>query len=259
MHAFHTFTLESTIESYSKQNFTFFWLSSFSSVINSGQIVNYVLDVDGSKIVIFDDSWENVGFKTFTRPVTMISFGDIRYIAGLYDIYKADAMLNVIHVYVPSRQYSPGGMISYRGLYFNIITNSLFAIADTQKLVFNFDSNLNQLDTIDISPNVPRSINGNNNLVYVGTRDGLILVIDNQTIVQTFNGCTGASDIITSIVFDSYGYLATVCESLKSAYIYSNGSYIGESLNFDYLLEFVNFDANGKLIFLSAYGVHILA
>ena len=139
------------------------------------------------------------------------------------------------------------------------IINSLFAIADNQKLVFHFDSNLNPLGTIDISPNVPRSINGNNNLVNVGPRDGYIHVINNQTITQTFNGCIGESDIITSIVFDAYGYLATVCESLKSAYIYPNDSYVSDYLTFDSLLEFLSFDDNGQLIVMSAYRIHVIA
>ena len=261
VYAFHTFTQQLTIDTFPQENFTFEfdWLSSFSSVVNVNQTINYVLDVDNSKIVVFGDSWEYLGFNKFTRPVTLITTVDIFYIAGLYNLYKTDNMFNITKTYIPDRSYSPGGMISYRGLYLSQITNSLFAIADTQTLVFQFDLDLNPLDSFDISPYKPRSINGINNLVYIGTRDGAVLVIDDQTIIKTFNGCHGESDIITSMAFDNYGYLVTACESLKSAFIYSNDSYVGKSLNFNSLLEFTNFDANGQLIFLSAYGINILA
>ena len=44
-----------------------------------------------------------------------------------------------------------------------------------------------------------------------GCYGGQILVVENQVIVQNFQGCNDAYDYVTSIAFDQYGYMATTC------------------------------------------------
>ena len=48
--------------------------------------------------------------------------------------------------------------------------------------------------------------------MYIGTANETVLLIENEIIVNKFNGCGGNSDILTSIVFDNNSFMATNCD-----------------------------------------------
>jgi hypothetical protein len=47
----------------------------------------------------------------------------------------------------------------------------------------------------------------------VGKINGRIVVVQNTVIIKTFNGCGRQSTILTSIMVDLLGYMATVCNN----------------------------------------------
>jgi hypothetical protein len=73
--------------------------------------------------------------------------------------------------------------------------------------VFNLNLRLN--DTISVRPYNPRSINEHNNELYVGTSEGIMIVIVNKQIITQFNGCNQKTVRLFSIIFDDLNNMAT--------------------------------------------------
>jgi hypothetical protein len=217
----------------------------------------YVTDPEGSKIYMFDDNWDYINYKTYFKPVYILTINETVYITGIFNIYKADKNLNII------KQYNAPGSPYYNGIYHNETNSLLYIVSNNDFSIDVFDLDLMILDSILISPSLysnPYSIQGYNNSIYVGTYGGLILVIINKTVVKTFNGCFNSCslNIITSILFDQYGYMITTTDSSfnNNVYLYKLSSFIGTFSSFSYLCD-VKLDSKGRLIFISFKQIYI--
>ena len=80
------------------------------------------------------------------------------------------------------------------------------------------------------------------------------LVIENQQIINTFDGC----DFVTSIIFDQSGYMATSCYGQRKLYLYDNNlSYTGKSISIDYDALTIAFDSKGRFVVVSSDQISI--
>jgi hypothetical protein len=95
-----------------------------------------------------------------------------------------------------------------------------------------FDLNLTFNHNMSTSPYQPWSITEYNNQMYVGTTNGLVLVIQNERILNQFNGCGGNSATVDSILFDDYGYIVTSCDNpFNILHLYFvNRTFTGQSI-----------------------------
>jgi hypothetical protein len=81
--------------------------------------------------------------------------------------------------------------------------------------------------------------------------NGTMLVIVNKQIIQEFNSCNGQSNIVYSILFDIYYYMASSCSN-RQLYLYdSNGRYLNKSITtLEYPLS-IGYDTKSKLVIVS--------
>ena len=240
----------STIQS----NFTQFD-GNFSLLMGFGMISSsyYVMDNKANKVYILNDSWSYITFKTFSSPAYMISICNSLYMTGDTNLWKLDGNLNVLI------QYNTTGSPAYRGQYYNS-TNCLLYVAPqllTEIHVFNI--NLIFSNKISTSPYQPWSITGNNNQMYVGTKNGTILVIQNEVILNRFNGCDGNIIWTTSILFDENDYFATSCfNTINTLYlILANETYIGKKITTQMSTYYIGFDSKGHFMQISSNQITI--
>ena len=87
--------------------------------------------------------------------------------------------------------------------------------------------------------------------MYVGTTNGIVLVVLNETTVNQFNGCGGNGVWLFSILFDQYGYFATSCDNNKLYLLFANGTYTGKEITTPNYPYFIGFDSKGHFIHTS--------
>jgi hypothetical protein len=87
--------------------------------------------------------------------------------------------------------------------------------------------------------------------MYVGTRNGIILIIVNEVIKYTFNACNGNSDVLTYILFDQCGLMATSCYN-NQLYLYdTNGTYLSKNKTTPIYPRYIGYDSKGHFIQIS--------
>jgi hypothetical protein len=211
---------------------------------SSNSIQYYVTNYMQQKIFGFDENWNYVSNKSlFPYVEYMIPVGNYFYISGYFNIWKTDRQLNVLLQY-NSTGSSPG----YSGLYYNS-TNALIYVASSYFEVINvFNLNLTLNDSISITSYRPWSINEHNNELYVGTNNGMMLVIVNKQIMKQFNGCNGQSVLLYSILFDDFNNMATSCANQR-LYLYNTaGSYLNKSIPTDSNPMYIGLDSKSRLV-----------
>jgi hypothetical protein len=135
------------------------------------------------------------------------------------------------------------------------IPNLIYVSLRVYSYIQVFELNLTFNHNISVSPNNPRSFSAYNNELYVGTAQGLVLVIVNKIVTHTFTGCPAW---ISSLNSDNYGRIAIACYSnnLVNLYYY-NGTSTGKSLTTSESPTYVGFDSKGRFVFLSKTEISI--
>jgi hypothetical protein len=206
----------------------------------------YISDFWNDKIYILNDEYQYISQKTFYSPAKMITIGENMYIAGDSYVWKTNKDLNVLI------QYNRIGS-RYIDIYFNSTNSLMYVTAAYNLSIHVFDLNLNLINTISLS-NEPFAITGFNNRMYVGCVSNPTLVIENQQIINTFDGC----DFVTSIIFDQSGYMATSCYGERKLYLYDNNlSYTGKSISIDDGALTIAFDSKGRFVVVSSNQISI--
>jgi hypothetical protein len=142
----------------------------------------------------------------------------------------------------------------YNGIYFSCTMNLIYAAPSGLTYIQVFDLNLILNYTIDLSLNFslncPVSISEYNNELYVGTNNGLVLVIVNKIVIRYFSGCSLVP--IYSLVFDNCGLMAITCSAynLINLYYY-NGTSTRKNLTTPGIV-YVGFDSKGRFVLLSS-------
>jgi hypothetical protein len=241
-------TIRYNITAFNGMNFTSSIGFGFYSSCNASY---YVIDHGTSRAYILNGDWSYVSYKNFSYPTYMITIGSRIYMTGSSNIWKLDKDLNILIQF-----NSTGNNTSkYRGIYYNSKNGFIYAAPMSLTEIQVFDLNLAYNHNISISPYKPYSISEYNNKMFVGTTNGTILVIQNEMIINQFNGCNGDSVQLTSILFDQYGYMATICsDPTNKLYLYnSNGTYTGTSLSTPVNPRYIGFDTKGRFILISYY------
>ena len=223
-------------------------------MLQSANTSYYIADYWNNRVYKLNNTWEYVGQNSFSNPSGIIAVSNNLYIASESQVYKTDSNLNVLNQYNNSIN-SP----AYRGIFYNP-TDCLIYIAaynDTVKAVHLFDLNLHLNGSISTSEYNPWSIVGFDNQIYIGTLQGVVIVIFNKTITTSFKGCLGIS-LISSILFDQLGYMAITCLNENRLYLYnSNGFYVGKSLATGVFPLYTEFDSIGRFVLLSQNQISI--
>ncbi len=194
--------------------------------------------------MIYDENWEHKNFSNAIRnPAFMVTVDNMIYISASNAVYKTDKHINIINSYNQTDK-------AFRGIYYDKPTESLFVAVSSNQTIDNsiimLDRNLTFLDSINITVNIPFSLNGYDGKLFVGTTGGKILAIQNKTIIISINTLCGAT--VSSLLIDDFGYMVVLCYRNLNSYIYhTNGSLIGDFTKFDNTLN-VNFDTKGRLI-----------
>ena len=244
--------LSKNITTWNKEN-------KFNSLLGFGMLISanttyYVSDNFGRRIYKFDDSWNYINYKSFSfKPAYMVIVKKIIYITGDDSIYKTDANLNVLKIY--------NSTIStlYRGVYYNSSISLLYVAAEgmSKNRIDVFDRNLTLKKTVQIKYR-PFSIVGFNSILYIGTYEGMILVMVNRIIIKSFNGCHGNTRLVTSILFDEYSRLTSSCFGISQAYLYSsNGNFLNRSLSTAIYPVMNAYDSKGRFVMLSKYQISV--
>jgi hypothetical protein len=207
----------------------------------------YVSDWNLNKIFILTESWSFVSSKDFFKPVYFTTIGSSLYVVGQTNIWKLDQYLNILI------QYNATGTAPvYLGIYYNSTNNFIYTTPITFSAIHVFNLTLSFNHQFSISPYKPYSITDYNNQIYVGTTIGTILVIENEMILQTFNGCNGNSVWLTYILFDNCGLMATSCKTINHLYLYyPNGTYVGKNLTAPTEPRYMGYDSNGEFVQIS--------
>ena len=88
--------------------------------------------------------------------------------------------------------------------------------------------------------------------MYVGDcTTGTILVIENEMIMHTFNGCNGSLFGLISILFDSCSIMATSCTNNQLYLYYQNWTYIGKNIATPGNPRYIGYDSNGQFVQIS--------
>jgi hypothetical protein len=211
---------------------------------SSNPIQYYVTHFSQDKIFVFDENWNYVSNKSsFLNVNYMIPVGNYFYITGKYNIWKTDKQLNVLFQY-----NSNGSSPHYVGLYYNSTNDLIYVAPDNFRMIHVFNFNLTLNDSISITPHRPWSINEHNNELYVGTNNGIMLVIVNKQIIKQFNGCNQQSVEVFSILFDNLNNMVTLCNNYQLYLFNTSGSYLNKSIPTVSFPFYVGFDSKLRLV-----------
>ena len=247
MFRYSTVTERYNFSSLNGITFSFLLGFEFSSSCNASY---YVMDSGADKVYILNDDWSYVTYKTFTRPAYMITIGSSIYMTGGVNIWKLDKDLNILiqyNSYVTAPD-NPG----YRGMYFNSSNGIIYVAPNNLKEIHAFYLSITYSHIISV-PYKPFSISEYKNIMYVGTTNGIVILIQNELIINQFNGCNGTSVTLTYILFDQYDCMATICsDPTNKLYLYNtDGTYTGTNLSTPSKPRYIGFDTKGRFVLIS--------
>ena len=172
---------------------------------------------------------------------------------GEYNVWKVDKDLNILI------NYNPGGYLNYGGISYNPSNGLIYVVAWNLNEIQVFSLDLTLIRRISTSPHFPFSITISSNQFYVGTyAGGIILVYQNESLINQFNGCDGNSGHLTSILFDPNGNMATTCFLSNKLYLFSpDGSFTGKSIATPLYPRYIGFDSKGRFILISTSQINI--
>ena len=249
---FNNQTIQSTIQELNGKKLNH--LCGFGMYSSFDIIFYYVIDSYNNSVYILNDEWNFISFKTFSSPRNMISNGNSLYVTGKYNVWKVDQNLNILI------NFNPGCYPDYEGISYNPSNGLIYVAAWYSKEIQVFKWDLTSIRRFSTELHRPYSIIESSNKLYVGTDEGIILVYQNEKIINQFNGCNGNSALLTSVIFDQNGYMATSCDN-KRLYLYAaNGSFTDKIIYTENWLGspyYIGFDSKGRFIHISSQQIII--
>ena len=237
--AFKDFTLKRTLNNTGN---SFNWFKN----LTIGTATLYLLDNSDNKISILDENWMYLRNVSFNSPAYMVKKDYILYISADTTIFKTDQNLNTLS------QYNGSSSSKYRGIYYDSIDDCIYVANYAKSRVEIFTSNLNLLDTIVLSSYKPFSVQGLNNKILVGdSNNGVLLTIEKKVITDAFDVCNGKASLVSSIILDKFGYMATTCFNSNSNLYFINGTFTGLTMPTQLFPYQAYFDPNGQFIIIS--------
>ena len=225
----------------------FDWLNGFG-MMTSTNTTYYLADNNANTVYVLNHDWNLIDSFYCPYPANILVVQNFLYISSdSLNLFKTDSNLNILATYSTEEDFR------IRGIYFNSTNQLIYLAVSFSYHIFRFDLNLNYYDNFSTGEYIPYSINGFENKLYVGENDfGLILVMINNIIVNTFNGCFGNSGAIPMISLDQNGFMANVCEGSQSVYLYNvNGTYANFDLSTEQYPVYVGMDSKGRVFVIS--------
>jgi hypothetical protein len=248
--------LFSSITTYSSSSINFQNLFGFNYLIeDQNSTTYYVMDPQGKTIVAFSEIWQYMFHKIGYESVNnMISVNKSLYTTtSKTNIFKSDKYLNI-----SSNFNGMNGFYDFGGIYYNLTNNTFYVVSCSNQTIIMFSLDFIVLDSISTLPYNPFGIQVKNNQMFISTTDGMVLLIINKVIAQTFKGCINSISPIYSILLDEYNYLAISCSSDKALYLFnSNGTYTGMNMSTLANPHFLSFDSKGRFVVISSTEISV--
>ena len=191
---------------------------------------------------MFSSNWVYLSYASSIRqPCNLIGIGSNLYITSDYGIYKTDFNINIISQYL--------NYVNYRGVAYNSTSKYIYSavFANNQgRRVDVFDLDLNLKISIPVSLSI-YSIVMYNNSFYIGSTSGVILVMVDNNIIDSFNAC---NDFISSIFFDEYGNFAAT-GTWYSVYVFNSLRVLNKTLTVPMWPRDIHFDNDGRLVLIT--------
>ena len=112
--------------------------------------------------------------------------------------------------------------------------------------------------TIATSNFVPYSLNSYMNTLFVGTKNGSVLVLENETIKTVYNDVCEQTSTVSSILIDEFGYMAVTCYQINMVHLYNvNGANMNISIPTAARPFNIAIDSHGRLIINTPYELDI--
>jgi hypothetical protein len=209
----------------------------------------YVVDYNYG-VFLLNDNYDYLTKKTFSKPNYIVNVNSSLYITGDVNIWKTDKYLNILITYSSSGP-------KYQGILYNCTENLIYVAPYTNTYLQVFDLNLNLYSsTISVSPHFPFSLAENNNELYVGTTEKIVLVVVNKAIIRSFTACI--ADFISSMVFDKFGLMAIACkDDMKVKLFYPSGTYTFMNFATSEKVNDVRSDSKGRFVVSLINGLRI--
>ena len=218
------------------------YLKGFEQVVGANTTTYYLVDMQ--KILLFDEYWQFKAFKTINDTHNVIKpVGNEFFISGDNGFYKTDENINILLNISSIKSY-------YRGIYYNETSDLLYvSLSGSTFNIKVFNRNLTLMRTISISSFVPYSFNSYMNTLFVGTKNGSMLVLENEKIKTVYNDVCEQTSTVTSILIDKFGYMVVTCNQINMTHLYNiNGIFMNISIPTAARPFNIAIDSHGRLI-----------
>ena len=236
------YSLKWRITSYSSYNFSY--LKGFEQIVGANSTTYYLVDSSVKRILLFDEYWQFKTFKTINDTLNYIkAIGKELYISGDNGFYKTDQNINILLNYSNNKSF-------HRGIYYNETSDLLYvSLSGSAFKIRVFNRNLTLMRTIATSNFVPYSLNSYMNTLFVGTKNGSVLVLENETIKTVYNDVCEQTSTVSSILIDEFGYMAVTCYQINMVHLYNvNGANMNISIPTAARPFNIAIDSHGRLI-----------
>ena len=239
--------IQSTINQFNGNAFN--GLRGFELYSSPDTVYYYVMDWGASKVFILNDQWSFISSKVFTYLHNMISIGNSLYMIGSDNVWKLDQDLNILINYNPDvYPFSP----EYTGISYNPSNGLIYVASANLREILSFNLDLTLIRSFSTLEYNPYSITFSSNQLYVGTTRGIIFVYKNEILINQFDGCNGNTVIVSSILFDPNGHMATSCSyPTNTLYLFTpDGSFTDKSIKTPSIPDYIGFDSKGRFILI---------
>ena len=207
-----------------------------------------IWDFNSSSIFKFDQQWNKTSTINFNgiQPNTIFSvdYNNTKLIfVGTY--YHGISSVNANFIILKTYQI----FSSVNSIYYNNLTDNLLVTTSTTNGIIILTLDLSFISYYFFTNATTTSMTGCDGLVFVSTTNGIIWVLQNQTLAYTFQtSCTSIKKLKT----DQFGYIAVIC-STNIIYLYFiNGTYSGVSWTSPFAsTSDIGFDASVNLVIVT--------
>ena len=205
-------------------------------------IVNYIADFNNNHIILFDADWNYLKHIYHWAPSYIETTNDAFYVSSQDLVCKYNIDL------VQQQCISVGNVDDMfydaeNDLIIMTRWNSIRAIRPDMTTAYD----------IPIS-DFPWGLEKRGNKLYISTNTNKIMVIDldNNNAVTTYNNICPGQSTVTSILFDNHGYVAVACLEERKLYLYNDQIvYQNKSIETSAEPFTFKFDTKGRFIVTS--------
>lgn len=201
----------------------------------------YVTDNCNNLVLQFDINW---------RIMSNIPATGLRYLkaAGNYMFATSDGFLSKYdaNLTMPSISYINASCVF--GLEYVPMHDAIAVLRPCSNQTFILNSTFSLIQSVSL-PSIPYSVAAINDVLYIGTQNSEILIIEDLVYTKKYTNVCQSSTKVTSIYFDKYGYMLVSCFEDNSIRLYTvNGEYTGYYLNTSGNPYSVKLDSKGRLV-----------